>query len=123
MAFLDTTDKSKPAYQHQEYPKHINFVDGKFKVANDAAEETLILAENVNRLIKPKSPEGEAVINESEVLKKAKATLVNIAEKLGIEIDKRWSTEKINEAINEAFSAQVAPESEADKKLKDEEDE
>jgi hypothetical protein len=106
MAFLDTTNPAKPAYIHQEYPKHVNFTDGKFKVVNDKAEEDLVKAENAHRLPKPKSVVENEAISESEAIKKAKASLISVAEKLDIQIDKRWSIDKINDAINEVIEAE-----------------
>jgi hypothetical protein len=106
MAFLNTSDPAKPAYVHQEYPKHVNFTDGKFIVVKDKAEEDLTIAENTHRLPKPKSVIVAEQQNETEALKKAKMALVSIAEKFDIPIDKRWSLEKINDAINDVLNAE-----------------
>lgn len=108
MAFLDTTDKKRPPYIHQEYPKHINFEDKTFKVAHNAAEEAKIIADFGHKL-----PEkSKEVISETQQpdksAEKAKQTLIGIAERFGIEIDKRWGIDRINEAINAAMDAETS---------------
>ncbi len=70
-------------------------------------EESQIVNENADKLPKLTASSTGEVVNESEAMKKAKQSLVSVAERMGIEIDKRWSMDKIETAINDAFASQA----------------
>ncbi len=110
MAFLDNNDKKRPAYVHQDYPKHINFPDGTYKKAANLEEEKAILAEFGHKL--PDQPAKtvedapkSAAVDSGAAEEKAKQALIRVAQHLEIKIDKRWGLDKIQEAIDAAFTS------------------
>lgn len=91
-AFDDPDLGDDMAYEFHEYPKHVT-VEGKLHVCNNADEEATARA-------------GEGIVREADERKR----MVALAKVKDVQVDGRWSLDKMAEAItNAGYDASADP--------------
>ena len=90
--FDDPDPEDDMAYEYQEYPKHVT-VNGTLHVCNSLEEEEAVTA-------------GGEIVREADERKR----LVALAGVNGVQVDGRWSVERLSNAITDAgFDATANP--------------